>query len=50
MRVIVDGKEALSTYENYYRSTFSGLALVNKGGTYEWGPITVLQAIEAKTQ
>jgi len=50
MRVLVDGKEALSTYENYYRSTFSGLALVNKGGTYEWGPITVLQAIEAKTQ
>lgn len=50
MRVVVDGKEVLSTYEIYYRSNFSGLALVNKGGTYEWGPISVFKAIEAKTQ
>jgi hypothetical protein len=50
MRVVVDGKEVLSTYEIYYRSNFSGLALVNKGGTYEWGPISVFKAIETKTQ
>jgi hypothetical protein len=50
LRVAVDGKEVLSTYEGFYRSPFAGLALVNKGGTYEWGPILVLQAQEAKTQ
>ena len=50
MRVVVDGKEVLSTYEIYYRSNFSGLALVNKGGIYEWGPISVFKAIETKTQ
>lgn len=50
MRVVVDGKEVLSTYEIYYRSNFSGLALLNKGGTYEWGPISVFKAIETKTQ
>lgn len=50
MRVVVDGKEVLSTYEIYYRSNFSGLALVNKGGTYEWGPISVFKTIETKTQ
>ena len=50
MRVMVDGKEVLSTYEIYYRDNFVGLALVNKGGIYEWGPILVLKAQEAKTQ
>ena len=50
LRVVVDGKEVLSTYEGFYRNPFAGLALVNKGGTYEWGPILVLQAQEAKTQ
>ncbi len=50
LRVAVDGKEVLSTYEGFYRNPFTGLALVNKGGTYEWGPILVLQAQEAKTQ
>ena len=50
MRVVVDGKEVLSTYEIYYRSNFSGLALVNNGGTYEWGPISVFKTIEIKTQ
>ncbi len=48
MRVLVDGKEVLSTYELYYRSNFSGLAIVNKGGTYAWGPIAVYQAQESK--
>lgn len=48
MRVIVDGKEILTTYEIYYRDNFAGLALVNKGGTYEWGPIFVFKSQEMK--
>jgi hypothetical protein len=44
MRILVDGNEVLSTVELFYRTAFSGLALVNRGGTYEWGPIRVLQA------
>lgn len=44
MRVMVDGKEILSTYEIYYKDNFSGVAFVNRGGTYEWGPIQVLKA------
>ncbi len=47
MRVLVDGNEILSTVELYYRSEFSGVALVNGGGTYEWGSIKILQAEEA---
>jgi hypothetical protein len=50
MRVMVDGKDVLATYEIYYRDNFTGLALVNKGGTYEWGPILVFKAQETKTQ
>jgi len=50
MRVMVDGKDVLATYEIYYRDNFTGLALVNKGGTYEWGPILVFKAQEIKTQ
>ncbi len=49
MRIIVDGKEMLSTYEIFYRSNFTGLALVNKGGTYEWGPVGVYKAQEIKS-
>ena len=49
MRVVVDGKEVISTYEIFYRNNFAGLALVNKGGTYEWGPIFIFQAQETKT-
>ena len=49
MRVVVDGKEVLSTYEIFYRNNFAGLALVNKGRTYEWGPIFIFQAQETKT-
>ncbi len=48
MRVLVDGEEVLSTVEIFYRDKFSGLALVNRGGTYEWGPLQVLKAQEAK--
>jgi len=44
MRVLVDGVEVLSTVELYYRNDFTGVALVNAGGTYEWGPIKILQA------
>ena len=44
MRVMVDGREILSTYEIYYKDNFSGLALVNRGGTYEWGPLQVFKA------
>jgi hypothetical protein len=44
MRVLVDGKEVLSTVELFYKTEFSGIALVNRGGTYEWGPIQILEA------
>jgi hypothetical protein len=44
MRVLIDGKEVLNTVELFYKEEFAGLALVNSGGTYEWGPIQVLQA------
>lgn len=44
MRVLVDGKEVLSTVEVFYRKNFSGIALVNRGGTYEWGPIQIIEA------
>jgi hypothetical protein len=46
MRVLVDGMVVLSTVEVYYRDDFTGLALVNRGGTYEWGPIQVVKAAE----
>ena len=45
MKVLVDGKEVLSTVEIFYRSDFTGLALVNRGGVYEWGPLQVYEAI-----
>jgi hypothetical protein len=44
MKVLVDGQEVLSTVEFYYNKAFSGISLVNKGGAYEWGPITILEA------
>ncbi len=44
MRVIVDGVEVLSTVELFYRDDFSGLKLINRGGSYEWETIKVLQA------
>lgn len=44
MKVLVDGKEVLSTVEIYYKEGFSGISLVNKGGIYAWGPIKVLEA------
>ncbi len=44
MRVLVDGVEVLSTVEYYYQNDFSGFALINSGGTYEYGPIKILQA------
>jgi len=44
MTVLVDGREIISTVELYYRDKFSGIELVNRGGTYEWGPIRVMQA------
>jgi hypothetical protein len=50
MQVMVDGKEVLTTFEIYYRDNFTGLALVNKGGTYEWGPISAFKTQEIKTQ
>ena len=48
MRVLVDGKVVLSTVEVFYRNAFAGLALVNRGGTYEWGPIRIFGAKEEK--
>ena len=44
MRVLVDGTEVLSTVELYYRGDFAGLTLINRGGTYEWESVKVLQA------
>lgn len=44
MRVLVDGEEVLSTVEVFYQTDFAGLSLVNRGGTYEWGPIHVQEA------
>jgi hypothetical protein len=44
MRVLVDDKKILSTVEVFYRDDFAGLELVNHGGTYELGPIKILQA------
>jgi len=44
MRVLVDGVEVLSTVELFYRGDFVGLKLINRGGTYEWESIKVLQA------
>jgi hypothetical protein len=44
MKVPVDGAEVLSTVEFYYNKAFSGISLVNKGGVYGWGPITILEA------
>ena len=50
MRILIDEKEVLSTYEFYYQGNFTGLAFVNRGGIYEVGPIMVSQTQEAKTQ
>jgi len=47
MRVLVDEKEVLSTVELFYRDDFKGLLLVNRSGTYEWGPIKILKAQKA---
>lgn len=43
MRVLVDEKEVLSTVELFYRDDFKGLVLINRNGTYEWGPIKILK-------
>jgi len=44
MKVMVDGKEVLSTVEVFYKKNFSGFSIINRGGTYEWGPINILEA------
>ncbi|MFC1868180.1 hypothetical protein ACFL0H_08620 [Thermodesulfobacteriota bacterium] len=44
MKVMVDGKEVLSTVEGFYKKNFSGFSIINRGGTYEWGPINILEA------
>lgn len=44
MQVFVDGDVVLSTVELFYKTDFAGMALINRGGTYEWGPIKVLEA------
>ncbi|MBN2063094.1 MAG: hypothetical protein JW882_22005 [Deltaproteobacteria bacterium] len=44
MKVLVDEKEILSTVEAFYNENFSGFAIVNNGGIYEWGPIVILEA------
>ena len=44
MRVLVDDKEILSTVELFYQDNFTAFGLINGGGTYEYGPIKILQA------
>lgn len=48
MKVLVDGKEIIKTVEAYYRNNFSGLALVNRGGTYAWDSIKVMSPLPAE--
>jgi len=48
MSVIVDGKEIIKTVELYYRKNFSGLALVNKGGTYAWDSVKVMAPLQVE--
>jgi hypothetical protein len=50
MAVLVDGKKVLTTVELYYRDDFGGIELVNRGGSYEWGPVRVMQAEKAQVQ
>ena len=45
MKVLVDGKEILQTVEVYYRDVFSGLALINKGGTYAWDSVKAMSPL-----
>lgn len=44
MKVFVDGKQVLSTVEIFYKENFSGFSIMNRGGTYEWGPIHIMEA------
>lgn len=43
MSVLIDGEPVLHTAEIFYTDSFSGMALVNRGGTYEWDFIRILQ-------
>jgi hypothetical protein len=43
MSVRIDGQSVLHTVELYYSDSFTGLALVNRGGAYEWDSIRILQ-------
>ncbi len=44
MKVLVDGRQVLSTVELFYKDEFTGLKLVNRGGTYQWDTVKALQA------
>ncbi|MDM8535689.1 hypothetical protein QUF70_02920 [Desulfobacterales bacterium HSG17] len=44
MQVNIDGINVLSTFEVFWWDEFSGLAIVNNGGTYEWGGFKILKA------
>ena len=48
MKVLVDGKEILQTAEVYYRDVFSGLALINKSGTYAWDSVKAMSPLPFK--
>ncbi len=48
MKVLVDGQEILQTVEVYYRDVFSGLALINKGGTYAWDSVKAMSPLPFK--
>ena len=45
MLVMVDGKTVISTVELFYRDAFTGFALANAGGIWEWDSVKILQPL-----
>ncbi|SHI56813.1 hypothetical protein SAMN02745216_00168 [Desulfatibacillum alkenivorans DSM 16219] len=43
MLVMVDGKTLIRTVELFYRDSFTGFALANQGGIWEWDSVRILQ-------
>ena len=46
MSVVVDGEAILQVKETEYKDAFSGLALINGGGTYEWDAVKIVQPLK----
>ncbi|MBI9075090.1 MAG: hypothetical protein JEZ02_06735 [Desulfatibacillum sp.] len=45
MLVMVDGKTVIKTVELFYRDSFTGFALANQGGVWEWDSVKILQPL-----